>query len=155
MEDVHYKLIIREKEYYEDVYSLLQTTNDDFTPALTEKFSLEEITDKYIKLAHIYIAYVRDEPAGLVAFYPNEFPKDSYMSLIAVKSEFRGFQIGKSLETKCINYCQQFGSKGLLLNMRRSNSKLFESRQKLGYKVVKEYTLEYSAELIVDMHIEF
>lgn len=154
MKAIEYKLSIKNKDYYNDIFTILSETDKDFSPPISAKDTLENISVKYSRLAHVILAYVDREPAGFVSFYPN-FPEDSYLSLIGVKSEFRGLQIGKNLEINCINFCKKYKSKGLLLNMRKSNSKLYESRLKLGYKVIKEYKLEYSDELIVDMHIKF
>src|SRR5690606_35116956 len=134
-----------------DVLLILTDTDKDFIPALTAKYRLIEIVEKYISFAHIYIAYVEGEPAGLVTFYPNLAPKDSYLSVVAVRSSFRGMNIGKMLEENCILFCKNINSEGLCLNMRKSNERLFKSRVKMGYIVIKEYQLPYSDETIVDM----
>lgn len=150
-----YKLIIKDEAYHSVIYSLLEATNNDFKPSLTSKFTLEEITKKYIDFAFVYIVFINNEPAGLVTFYVNKSPKDSYLSLIAVKTEFRGLNLGKTLELKCIDYCKSKNSKGIALNMRKSNVKLFNSRIDLGYKVIREYQLENSDESIVDLYLQF
>ncbi|WP_413531697.1 GNAT family N-acetyltransferase [Empedobacter brevis] len=153
--NIEYQLIIGDSNYFDTIFNLLKDTDQDFIPSITSKFFLEDITKKYIDRACLYIAYFDSIPAGFVSFYVNEYPNNSYLSLIAVKSEFRGYEIGKNLELNCIEYCRKKKSKGLNVNMRKSNDRLYRSRIKLGYIVTKEYKLEYSDELIVDMYLEF
>ena len=152
---IEIKLINNNTHYYNDLLYILKVTDKDFVPSISEKTKLEDVAKKYIDLAYCFIAYVDNKPAGFVSFYCNEFPQDSYLSLIAVCEEFRGLQIGMNLELECIKYCKENKSNGLNLNMRKSNTRLYESRLKLGYKVIKEYHLPYSDELIVDMHLSF
>lgn len=144
MKEINYKLYYNDKSPYNEVISILKSTNNDFIPALSSKYSLETIANKYIEKAPLYIAYLAETPIGLVAFYPNEKPNDSYLSLITVTKEYRGLNIGKKLETLCIAYCRKKNSKGLLVNMRKSNKNLLHSRFNIGYSLVKEYKLEYS-----------
>jgi len=155
MKNITYKLYQKDNNAYSDIYSILEETDNDFIPSLTSKFKIEDVTKKYIELAHTYIAYVENKPAGLVAYYPNKKPKDSYLSIITVKKAYRGLQIGKTLELKCIEFCKRIDSKGLLVNMRKSNGGLFKSRINLGYQTTKEYKLEYSDELITDLYLKF
>lgn len=152
---ISFQLAIRDRSFYEDILYVLKSTDNDFVPAISKKQTLENVADKYVNLAHVYLAYVNNVPVGFVSFYPNEFPETSYLSLIGVKSEYRGQEIGKNLELKCIEYCKKINSKGLRLNMRKSNIKLLESRLKLGYLITNEYIMEYSDELIVDLYLEF
>lgn len=152
---IQIKLINNNIDYYNDLLHILEVTDNDFIPSISSKTKLEDVARKYIDLAYCFIAYVDHKPAGFVAFYFNELPQDSYLSLIGVCEEFRGLEIGKNLELECIKYCKKNNSKGLHLNMRKSNKRLYESRLKLGYKVVKEYYLPYSDELIIDMNLSF
>lgn len=155
MNEITYKIFYQDNKILPIVLDILNETDYDFVPPLSAKFKLEEIAKKYVDLAHLCIAYVNNMPSGLVAFYPNKSPKDSYLSIIMTKKEFRGLQIGKNLELSCIEYCKNYKSRGLLVNMRKSNTNLFNSRLKLGYKVIKEYQLDYSNEIIVDLYLEF
>lgn len=149
------KLFYKDQACYEDLTTILRKTDKDFIPSLTAKYNLTDVVKKYMTLAHIFLAYIGEVPVGLVTFYPNVIPKDSYLSLIAVDKNFRGKGIGKELEMKCIDFCKDFNSKGLMLNMRKSNKKLLSSRLGMGYRVVKEYTLSYSDEKIVDLYLNF
>ena len=155
MEEINYAHFYKNPDIFSDVFLILNETDQDFIPSLTSKFQLDQVVDKYINLAHIIIAYVNGNPIGLVSFYVNEKPKDSYLSVIAVRGKYRGFQVGKNLEIKCIEVCKKSKSNGMLVNMRKSNTQLLNSRLTLGYQIVKEYKLDYSEELIVDLFLEF
>lgn len=155
MEEITYKIFFRDKSVFKEVIDVMKQTNHDFVPPLSDKFKLEDIAQKYIDRAHIYISYFNNKPCGLVAFYPNIRPKDSYLSMIMVNKEYRGKSIGKNLELLCLDFCKENNSKGVMVNMRKSNERLLQSRQELGYKIIKEYQLDYSAEPIVDLYLQF
>lgn len=155
MDEITYKLFYLDDTVFDVVYHILNDTDHDFVPPLSDKFKIEVITKKYIDLSHLYISYFNNEPCGLVAFYPNVYPADSYLSLIAVKKKFRGLKIGKNLELLCLNFCKENNSAGMLVNMRKSNEQLLKSRQELGYEIIKEYKLDYSNEIIADLYLEF
>lgn len=151
VEYIHYQKC---KDSYDDILKILIETDSDFTPSISSKYNLEDVAKKYSNLANVIIAYFENTPIGLVAFYPN-INASSYMSIIMVTKRFRGLSIGKSLEEKCINYCMQISSNSLSLNMRKSNISLFNSRIRMGYKIIKEYYTDFSNELIVDLIKEF
>lgn len=155
MEGIKYLNFYKNDKVFDDVFSLLTETDQDFVPTLSSKFSIDEIVNKYIKFANIIIAYKGNKPIGLVSFYANPNPKDSYLSLITVSENFRGYQVGKNLELKCLEFCANIKSKGVVVNMRKSNIKLLNSRLNLGYKIINEYKLEYSNELIFDLYLEY
>lgn len=155
MSNIEYKLYHKDENIEDNLSIILKETDADFQPRLTEKYKIEEIIDKFVKLSHCIISFVNGEPAGLVVFYPNEKPKDSYLSIICVREKFRGLKIGITLEEKCLNYCKNQKSRGLRLNMRKSNNKLFNSRINLGYIVEKEYMSVIGNEIIVDLYKEF
>lgn len=152
---VTYKLFFRDKSVIDQVKEILYKTEYDFIPALSEKINIEELAVKYIEKAYLLISYVNEKPAGMVAFYINSAPENSYLSLICVVEDFRGLGIGKELEIRCINECKRKLSKGITVNMRKSNTKLYNSRLKLGWKVEKEYMNQFGNELIVDMYLNF
>lgn len=152
---VTYKLFYKDNSVKDQIKEILYKTDSDFIPALSQKVNIEELTIKYIEKAHILIAYVDEKPVGLVAFYANPAPDNSYLSLICVVKDFRGLGIGKELEVRCINECKAKKSRGIAVNMRKSNTKLYDSRLRLGWKVEKEYMNQFGSELIVDMYLEF
>lgn len=153
--EIKYALYYKNKDVFSDVYLILKETDQDFVPSLTSKFQLKEVVNKYLSLAHVLIAYINGEPSGLVSFYVNEKPLDSYLSIIAVRAKYRGYQVGKNLEIKCLEICKNSNSNGMLVNMRKSNTKLLNSRLSLGYRIIKEYRLDYSEETIVDLYLEY
>ena len=148
-------MFFQDSTVLKEVIDVMKGTNHDFVPPLSDKFKIEVIAQKYIDLAHLYIAYFNNKPCGLVAFYPNSRPKDSYLSIIMVNKKYRGKSIGKNLEVLCLDFCKKNNSNGVLVNMRKSNEQLLKSRQGLGYKIIKEYQLDYSTETIVDLYLKF
>lgn len=154
-EEIKYKLFDKDKSSQIFIYDILHSTNNDFIPALSSKVDIQGISKKFASLASVIIAFVDNIPVGLVAYYNNPAPNFSYLSIICVKKEFRGYGIGRNLEIKCLNNCKNFNSSGLTLNMRVSNQKLLKSRLELGYKIVKEYKSHYGSDVLADLEYLF
>lgn len=154
IDNIVYRLFCNDN-IYDIIYLIIKETDNDFIPKLSDKYKLEEIAEKYIKYSHCIIAYVNDEPAGLAAFYPNPKPNTSYFSLLSVRKKFRGYQIGRNLEIKCIEYCRKIDSLGLDLTMRKSNTTLFQKRLEFGYQVLREYKSPHADLVVVDMFLDF
>ncbi len=155
LNQITYKLFYNDANVINHVKEILLKTDNDFIPAISEKVKIEELVIKYIQKAHLLLAFVNNRPAGMVAFYVNRSPENSYLSLICVVSEFRGRGIGRELEVRCIEECRVQESKGIAVNMRKSNTNLYNSRLELGWQVQKEYMSQIGNELIVDMYMQF
>lgn len=155
MDKIEFKLYFQDSKARSFIEIILKETDKDFIPNLSSKYKLDDIVEKYLTLAHNLIVFVQNEPAGMVSFYPNIQPENSYLSIICVRDKYRGMSIGKELEKKCIQFCKSYNSYGLSVSMRKSNLNLFNSRLNMGYKVEREYKNTFSEEVLVDMHMKF
>ena len=157
MKDNEIKYISFDKDdsSFQLILNILLSTDSDFSPPISSKVDIHDISKKYAEKASVFIAFVNNQPAGLVAYYPNTVPDFYYLSIICVKNEFRGNGIGKTLEEKFISDCMSINSRGVRLNMRKSNYKLLNSRLNLGYNIIREYKNEFSSEIIIDLEYDF
>lgn len=153
--NIDYQLYFNNPDAKKYIQLILEETDNDFIPKISSKFELSKIVDKYSRLAYNLIVFVDESPAGLVSFYINTHPDNSYLSIICVRKEFRGMQLGLELEKRCIQTCKNYKSSGLKLNMRKSNTRLLESRLSMGYKITKEYEDINSSQALVDLHMSF
>lgn len=88
------------------IYKILKEVNYDFPVALSDKVDLMEYTIKLYERANLKVKLVDDEIIGMVAGYiDNCVDKISYISLVAVRKEYRNQKIAKSLIKEFINEC--------------------------------------------------
>ena len=69
----------------------LESINEDFSPPLTDKVSLEEYVNKIIENAELVLESNNEEICGLVVLYCNDKQSNrAYIPLCGVNKEFRG-----------------------------------------------------------------
>ena len=115
-------VLIKHKEQKE-IYKLLLEFDDCF-PHLKEKIEdLEKFAYKLSKNA-ITIEIIEDNISlGMAAFYANDTSesKVGYLTLIGIKTEFRGMHLGKLLLNTAIDEMKALGMKCIKLEVDNDN----------------------------------
>lgn len=104
-------------------------------PHLTEKIeSLEAYCEKLSKFANFYAGTMNGETFGIAVFYSNNSQsKEGYITLIGLKSEFRGKGLGKALLEKCEQTAKENGMTKMLLEVDNDNASAVSFYKKNGY----------------------
>jgi ribosomal protein S18 acetylase RimI-like enzyme len=114
----------------------LNSVNEDFNPPLTEKVCLEEYVKKITEKAELIIEYVDDDIVGMVVLYCNDVISGiAYIPFCAVRKEFRGKGIAKSLMMSAINKVQE--RKLSTLAIHSNNPIAIKLYQDLGFQIVE------------------
>ena len=86
------------KEFINDV-------SDDFIPSLTDRLDINEYFEKLKTYASYSIAYKDNRVAGIVLFYCNNYDtKSAYITLLAVRKEYRRMHIASMLLERTIEF---------------------------------------------------
>lgn len=114
----------------------LESINEDFSPPLTDKVSLEEYVNKIIENAELVLESNNEEICGLVVLYCNDKQSNrAYIPLCGVNKEFRGKGIAKSLMEKAILIVKKAGYHTLAIHS--NNPIAINLYKKLGFKIIE------------------
>lgn len=120
----------------EDLYRFLLLINNHVVPSLSERIDLKNYPRK-IKTRSIGKAVVHNnELIGIAVFYPPD-KKDNYIywTLLAVKEEYRGLNIGKRLVNDVIKTAREMKAKGIKLQTMSTAHKLIAYYQTFGFEL--------------------
>jgi len=83
----------------------------------------------------VFVTDVCSKVAGFIAMSVDELKRIGVIVLIAVKKEYRGLNIGKSLVQECIEWGVS-NVKSIEVKTQRNNKKALSLYEKMGFKVV-------------------
>lgn len=136
--DVYNVMVVNE---YEDIRKLINTFDSCFTPSLSDsEINLERLSKKFFEYAKIYAVYDDEQLCnGMIAFYVNDKKeKIAYISLLAVKSEYRRKKIGSLLMQIVEKVAKQSGMQSIKLEVKKENNKAISFYKKNGYVKCQE-----------------
>ena len=94
----------------------------DVLPALTDILNRKKLAEKIALHGHLLIAYRGSQQAGFAAFYANDnVTMISYLSLFAIKEQFRGTGIGRDLLKAVESISVASGMNRIRLEVRNDN----------------------------------
>ncbi|MDY0142786.1 MAG: GNAT family N-acetyltransferase [Bacteroidales bacterium] len=137
----------------DNVVEILTQYDSYFIPKISERNNLIEYAEKLASNATFIIAKKFNNIAGFAAFYFNQAPKSSYLTLIAVNKDFQGLGIGKSLINELILFCRTKNSTGIMLEMRANDSKLLNFYTKLGFEITEKFKSPFNEEVKYYMNL--
>ena len=118
----------------EEILSALNEFIDIF-PHLLEKIdSLFDYSVKLSKFANVAVAAENTTNIGIIVYYSNDFStKTGYISLIVVKENFRGKNVGKQLLNYAVNVMRISGMEQLKLEVDDDNDNAVKFYKKAGF----------------------
>jgi len=94
------------------------------------------------KNAVVFVVDVCSKVAGFIAMSVDELKRIGVIVLVAVKNEYRGLNIGKSLVQECIEWGIS-NVKSIEVKTQKSNKKALSLYEKMGFKVVSTDKIFY------------
>lgn len=120
------------------IINLITEFEKYLTPSLTErKIDVKAYAKKISKFGQMYGAYnSKGECCGVLAVYINDMKtQKAYLTILAVKSEYRSLNIGKNLLSIAEVKAKQQGMRELILEVRKKNCNAIEFYQAQGYNL--------------------
>lgn len=133
------KLINKKSALYNTrvLSQLLSDLYNDFKPALSSRTNLIEWVKKLDYHANITMAFDKDRPIGLIAYYCNDLSsKVTYISLLGMLSEYRGQGIAIKLLKICIEKSKEVGMENVIVKTESVNLKAIKFYEKMGFKKI-------------------
>ena len=119
-----------------ELYHFLKDIDQDFSPYLSSKVVLSEYVEKIQNHAELIV----DKTValrGIVVLYCNDVVNfKAYISLVGVRSEFRGMGIARKMMVEAINKAQDNGMK--VIGIHSNNEIALKLYKSLGF-VTKEF----------------
>lgn len=110
--------------------------SEDFTPSLIERLDINEYFKKLKTHASYSIAYKDDRVAAIILFYCNNYDtKDAYITLLAVRKEYRRMHIASMLLEKSIDFVRMQNMKTVSIHTNNEHAK--DCYVKTGFHVVE------------------
>ncbi len=119
---------------------ILKGFSERFSPPLVEmKPDIDNFALQLINNAVVVVANQRNAIIGFIAIYINDYKtKTAFISLIAVKSDYQGRNIGKQLLSIAERYSHQNNMAFIRLEVKQKNKRAIEFYHRNGYLEIKE-----------------
>ena len=114
----------------------INEVSDDFLPPLLGRIDINEYIEKLKTYASYSIAYNDGIVAGIILFYCNNYDtKDAYITLLAVRKEYRRMHIASMLLEKSIDFVRMQNMKTVSIHTNNEHAK--DCYVKTGFHVVE------------------
>ena len=139
----------------EDLINFLKVMDNEFPKPLSKKVKIEDYIEKLINNGIIIVSKDKNNIVGLVAGYINDYKEClAYISIIAVKNEYRSKHIGKKLLNIFENIALKNGMKNILLTVHRDNKRAIEFYKKNNYSIDDNMIANYENYIVLNKKIE-
>ena len=117
------------------IVDFLQQIDNDYTPSLSTKISLQDYSEKIKTLGHVIIDPCKDFIHGIAVIYCNDSEtQKAYIPLVGVSKEFSGQGVAKRIVKELIYFAKYKNFKVIGIHSNKSVSiKIYQS---LGFVVV-------------------
>ncbi len=106
---------------------------------MSKQVDLIKYTSKILDRAHILYAMNDSLIVGIMAYYFNKSPRNSFLTLLVVDESCRGQGIGKILLEKMLDFCKINYSAGVDLEVTCINERAVSLYKKKGFHICDEY----------------
>lgn len=117
---------------------LLQYDQTFIRPISTRVDSLSDYAEKLFEKAYCYKVLYKGRAVGFFAFYLNTDDKFVFLTLIAVKKEYREIGIGSEILQYIDSFCNKNACESIRLEVDRMNEKALCFYKKNGYEIYSE-----------------
>ncbi len=119
---------------FDQIVELLQHIDKKFPIPLSEKTNLDELTSKFLKNGHVYLALEGNIPVGIVGFYANDIQTTTgYISVVGVVEAHQRMGIAKELVNQALLICKNRGMTFCVLHTHKKNNGAISLYKKLGF----------------------
>lgn len=119
---LEYKIMESTNFEKEKLKDFILDVNYDFPIPITTKININEFLDKIKELGKVYCVYEGNKIVGCNYFYANNTKeKIAFITLLAIKKEYRNYGIGSILIDKTIEYCKKIDFKKIQLYTHENN----------------------------------
>ena len=127
-----------------DIKSLLEDVDMDFVPRLSKKIEFDNYISKISKYAETLAFYDKNQLACILVMYANR-PKEkkSYITLVAVKKEFRRGGLGKEIVKNALVLAKNKKFKAVDIETWSSNDAALKLYNDLGFEFVSKSLNKY------------
>lgn len=119
----------------QEIESFLSLVDKDFPIPLSQKTNLNEFSKKLYNNADIIVERKNNDIVGMMAGYITNATSDmAYISILAVKNQYRGMGIAKKLLTEFIEQAKQKDNiKSIDVYAKKENIPAVKSYRNLGF----------------------
>ena len=127
-----------------DIKSLLEDVDMDFVPRLSKKIEFDNYISKISKYAETLAFYDKNQLVCILVMYANR-PKEkkSYITLVAVKKEFRRGGLGKEIVKNALVLAKNKKFKAVDIETWSSNDAALKLYNDLGFEFVSKSLNKY------------
>lgn len=119
-----YQLMSKNKFDKGGLKKFIMEVNFDLPIPITDKIDIDVFLDKIRNFGEAYCVYDQEKIIGCAFFYANDkINKQAFLTLFAVKREYRNCGIGSILLEHMIDYCDGLGFEYLQLYTHKTNKK--------------------------------
>jgi len=124
---------------YWDVYRLLIACDKDFTPPLSSRVSVKELSKKINDKALTFEAWGPHRLVGLVSAYFNDPEgKRGFINNVSVMADYMGNGIGTDLMRMCLAYAYNSGFQEVELEVNKDNHRAIHLYKKSGFYITRQ-----------------
>lgn len=119
----------------DEIFKSISIFNDCFIESTENRVgNLWDYSAKISCYGNTYVVKIKDKTIGIIIFYSNDLiSKTAYITMIAVKNEYKGNGIGKKLLKLSEVFAIKFGMKYIKLEVHKENISAIRFYEKSGY----------------------
>ena len=129
---------IKKIEKKEEIHNFLKLYNASATRQISDRVgNLEKYSEKLYRYAENFGMYVDDVVIGFFSFYNNNIKeKKAYLTIIAVKKEYRRMKFGSQAMHFIYLECQKKQMEKICLEVDKDNEKAYMFYKKEGFEIL-------------------
>lgn len=121
-----------------NLVEFLESVDSDFPISLSDKVNINDYAMKLLNNATIKFCIKGNQIVGMVAGYTENLADNiAYITVLAVRKEFRGLRIGYDLVKEFIEVCRGKKIKAIHLYTHKTNSSAIKMYNNLGFELYK------------------
>lgn len=133
---MHGSLIHKKVTSQKEIESIMSVCAESFfNQSVNTAEAIKTLADKFSRHGKFICAMCDSQIAGFVSFYDNDMDNlVGFLSMIIVRNQFQGNDIGSALVHQCVNECRMSGMRKLRLEVSPDNKKAIAFYEKMGFE---------------------
>ena len=122
-----------------EIFEFIQTVNNDFPIRLSDKQDLYELSNKIYNVSNVFFIKENGQIEGLICGYiSSSFDERAYLSILAVKKEYRNKGIAKRLVEMFIQKCIEVNKTLIYGFTHKTNVNAIKLYKKFGFIITEQ-----------------
>jgi len=119
----------------DEIKEMILFFDGEFEPPLSQRVDMEEYISKLEKFGNVFVLDYKNESAGIIAFYANDYAtKCAYYNILAISKNFQNKGLGSLLFKFGLDKIEKSEMEFVRLRVRKTLENLINFYNRCGFK---------------------